>query len=156
MMKSNKFIIVALLVLAVTMIFFIKGYLNRKNSEEGILHSIPSSAEILFLSDRDTGHQGREIYSMSVDGKDITRITYLNGYFGVFGIDRSKKHIVATIINQITKRKSLWILDLKTGEIRQLTDPKNDAEGNSFSPDGEWVVFHMVVAGENQADIYIK
>ena len=36
----------------------------------------------------------------------------------------------------------------------RLTERINTAEGDSFSPDGEWIVFFMVVAGEVQSDIY--
>lgn len=46
------------------------------------------------------------------------------------------------------------MLDLETKSETRLTDKTNTAEGDSFSPDGEWIVFWMVVAGEAQGDIY--
>lgn len=129
----------------------------------GCLNNIPPSSKILFVSNMDTGTRAKEIYSMDENGSGITRITYSNYHHRLVGIDRTKRYIVTTRVEKDTDppaglgdedRKTLWILDLKTGSEKRLTDPDNNAEGNSFSPDGEWIVFHMVVAGDNQADIY--
>ena len=51
-------------------------------------------------------------------------------------------------------RKSLWVIDLETGEEKMLTSANGIAEGDSFSPDGEWVVFWMIPEGEVSSDIY--
>jgi len=46
------------------------------------------------------------------------------------------------------------VIDLETGEETRLTDIDNHAEGDSFTPDGEWIVFLMKLEGEEQSDIY--
>lgn len=43
---------------------------------------------------------------------------------------------------------------MQTGEERALTDQDAFAEGDSFSPDGEWLVFFMRPPGEETSDIY--
>jgi len=118
------------------------------------INPLPSSAEILFLSNMDTGSQGREIYSMSADGSNVTRITYTGGYYRLLGIDVTRRYIVVTKKDRDTGKKSLWLIDLRKGEEKRLTDPENNAEGDSFSPDGEWIVFYMTLSDESQSDIY--
>ncbi len=44
--------------------------------------------------------------------------------------------------------------EAEDGEETPLTDAANHAEGRSFSLDGEWIVFWMILSGESQADIY--
>ncbi|MCD6383419.1 MAG: PD40 domain-containing protein [Thermoplasmata archaeon] len=100
---------------------------------------------------------------MDENGNDVIRITHSSYHHRIVGIDRTKRYILATRVVEDTDppeglgdedRKSLWLLDLETGHEKRLTDPANNAEGDSFSPDGEWIVFQMVVAGDRQADIY--
>ena len=50
-------------------------------------------------------------------------------------------------------RKSLWGLDTETGEELMLTGALDNAEGDSFSPNGEWVVFWMIPEGGITSDI---
>jgi Tol biopolymer transport system component len=113
---------------------------------------IPENAQILFLSNQDTGSSRMEIYSMDAQGGGITRITATNEQHFVFGIDSSHRYIVATRGSENQKR--LWLLDLQTGEEKPITRAEDNAEGRSFSPDGEWIVFWMVPAGEQYSDIY--
>ncbi len=156
--KSILYISVIFIVTALTI-----GCLNNHTPErtQKGLQPLPASAKILFVSNMDDG-RSKEIYSMSEDG-DITRITYSKFHHRAIGIDKTGRYIVVTRVEKDTNppsglgdedRKSVWILDLKTGSERRLTDPKNNAEGHSFSPDGKWVVFYMIVAGDRQADIY--
>lgn len=104
-----------------------------------------------------------EIYSIDSNGKDITRITFTGLYHRIMGLDVTGRYLVVTrIVNDTNPpygignedKKSLWLTDLKEGKEKLLTDIKNNAEGDSFSPDGEWIVFYMSVYGENQSDIY--
>ena len=103
-----------------------------------------------------------EIYSMDSNGKDITRITFTGLHHMIMGIDKTGRYLVVTRITNDTDspdgigdedKKSLWLIDLKEGKEKLLTDIKNNAEGDSFSPDGEWIVFYMSIYGENQSDI---
>lgn len=168
MVKRNKIVfytILPMIIIIITTIAF-EAFLNSqtpKEPQESGLYPLPVSAKILFVSNMDTGSRAKEIYSMNENGSDITRITYSNYHHKIVGIDKTKRYVVATRVENDTNpparlgdedRKSLWILDLETGSEKRLTDPNNNAEGDSFSPDGEWIVFHTVVAGDTQADIY--
>jgi Tol biopolymer transport system component len=68
------------------------------------------------------------------------------------GIDPSGRYIAAT--RGTEEKKRLWLLDLVTGKETPLTDAENHAEGRTFSPDGEWIVFWMIPTGETYSDIY--
>ena len=116
------------------------------------LRALPLTAEIIFTSNPDVGMNRWEIYSMDAQGNDVTRITNTNENHFILGIDSSRRYIVAT--RGTEEKKRLWLLDLATGEEIPLTDAENHAEGRTFSPDGEWVVFWMVPTGETLADIY--
>lgn len=127
------------------------------------IQPLPFTAEILFLSNRDTLDRTKEIYSMDASGNHITRLTYTNKHHFLIGIDKTRTYLLATRMDKDTDnpkglgdedRKNLWIINLETGEETRLTDPDNQAEGDSFSPDSEWVVFWMVPKGEQTSDIY--
>jgi len=59
--------------------------------------------------------EGREIYSMSADGSNVTRITYTGGYYRFLGIDVTRRYIVVTKRDRDTGKKSLWLIDLRKG-----------------------------------------
>ena len=114
------------------------------------LGSLPDCAAILFTSNRDIGNRSREIYAMDADGGNITRITCTNEFHFIAGIDPSRRYIVATRALEDTAEpeglgnediRSIWILDLKTKEEKRLADASYLTEGDSFSPDGEWIVY---------------
>jgi len=159
--SSYKIAFVGFIVLIVAIS---SGCLNNYSTEsQQFLHPLPTSAQILFVSNMDTGSRAKEIYCMNENGGNITRITYSHYHHRILGIDKSKRYIAATRIEKDTNppaglgdedRKSLWVLDLETGNEKRLTDPANNTEGDSFSPNGEWTVFHMIIAGDSQADIY--
>lgn len=137
---------------------------SGKPVEDGArIGSLPETAEILFVSNRDTGKRRAEIYSMDREGRKVTRLTYTNEHHFIMGIDSSRCCIVASRAEEDTEippglgnedKRSLWLLDLETRREIRLTDPRNHAEGDSFSPDGEWIVFLMKLAGQEQSDIY--
>lgn len=127
------------------------------------INSLPETADILFVSNRDTGSRRTEIYAMDVDTREVTRITFTNVHHFIIGIDHLRQYIVVSRAEKDTDppsglgnedRRSLWVIDLLTRQEFRLTDPGNHAEGDSFSPDGEWIVFLMRLAGEQQSDIY--
>ncbi|KYK36862.1 MAG: hypothetical protein AYK19_00795 [Theionarchaea archaeon DG-70-1] len=127
------------------------------------IQPLPPTAEILFLSNRDTKGRNKEIYSMNATGGNVTRLTYTNEHHFMVGIDNTKTYLVVTRADTDTEkpkglgdedRKNLWVVNLKTGKETPLTDPDNLAEGDSFSPDSEWVVFWMVQKGEHTSDLY--
>jgi Tol biopolymer transport system component len=131
--------------------------------EPGRLGELPKTAAILFVSNRDTGSRRTEIYSMDADGKNITRLTFTKEHHFLVAMDRSRQYIVASRVVEDTAppsglsdedRKSIWLLDLKNKEEFRLTDLRNHAEGRSFSPDSEWIVFLMKKDDKGQVDIY--
>jgi Tol biopolymer transport system component len=124
---------------------------NTNQLDTKRLQPIPENAGILFLSNQDTGTSRMEIYSMDSQG-NITRITNTEEQHFIFGIDSSRRYILATRGSENLKR--LWLLDLQSGEETPLTGAQDNAEGHSFSPDGEWIVFWMIPAGEKYSDIY--
>jgi Tol biopolymer transport system component len=89
---------------------------------------------------------------MDSQGGNITRITDSNENHFILGIDPSGRYIVST--RGTEEKKRLWMLDLAEGKETPLTDAENHAEGRTFSPDGEWIVFWMIPAGETTSDIY--
>jgi Tol biopolymer transport system component len=93
-----------------------------------------------------------EIYSMDAEGGSINRVTTSDKQHYVFGVDYGRRYIAATTGSE--EKKQLWLLDSETGRETPLTRVENNAEGRSFSPDGEWVVFWMVPAGGQYSDIY--
>jgi len=149
---------------------FSQGYYNCSGCLNGACNlsimrvdSLPLTAEILFVSNRDTGTRRREIYSMDANGGNQTRITFTNKHHSITGIDSSRRYLVTSLAEEDTNspsglgdedEKTLWIIDLETKQETCLTPVENDASGDSFSPDSEWIVFMMTVKGEEQPDIY--
>lgn len=126
------------------------------SAEQPRIGSLPSTAEILFVSNRDTGDSRTEIYAMDRNGNNVTRITYTQEYHFITGIDPSRRFIAASRAEEDTNsngeldggdRRALWLIDLETKQETRLTDPANHAEGDSFSPDSEWIVFLMKLSG---------
>lgn len=137
--------------------------LNDTIIDENRISDLPADADILFVSNRDTGSRRAEIYSMNADGSNQQRLTYTNEHHFLMGIDNSRRYIVTSRMERDTNkpkglgdedRRSLWIIDLQTKQETRLTNIEDTAEGRTFSPNGEWIVFMMTVQGEEQADIY--
>lgn len=143
-------------------VILIGGCVQEGETPERI-SSLPETADILFVSNRDTQSRRAEIYAMDLDTNEVTRLTFTEEHHFILGIDRSRRYIAASRAEKDTDpprglgnedRRALWVIDLQTKKEIRLTDLENHAEGDSFSPDGEWIVFHMKVAGEEQTDIY--
>lgn len=153
-MISHRYIL-AVLIAALTLSTLLFGCHATENSDQtepDRLRTLPENAQVLFLSNQDTGTSRMEIYSMDAQGGSITRITATDEQHFVFGIDSNGRYIVATRGSE--DRKRLWLLDLQTGEEISITSAEDNAEGRSFSPDGEWIVFWMIPAGGIYSDIY--
>ncbi len=127
------------------------------------INALPETADILFTSTRDTHSRRAELYCMDIDTKEVTRLTFTKEHHFISGIDRSNRYIVVSRAEKDTDppsglgnedKRALWLIDVTTKEEIRLTDPRHHAEGDSFSPDGEWIVFHMTLDGEDQSDIY--
>lgn len=167
MKKITKIILIliTLIIIAITILSLIDEtpYGSGFIQDESRITSLPESAEILFVSNRDTGSRRTEIYSMNADGSNQQRLTYTNEHHFIMGIDNSRRYIVTSRAEKDTDkpkglgeedRRALWLIDLETKKETRLTDIENSAEGDSFSPDGEWIVFCMKIKGEDQMDLY--
>ena len=124
---------------------------------------IPETADVLLLSNRDTGGRLKEIYAMDTVHGTLTRITYSSVHHFMAGVDPSGRYIAATRMVEDTAppqglgdedERSLWVIDTHTGEERRLSPEGAVAEGKSFSPDSEWIVFWMIPQGRQTSDIY--
>lgn len=103
---------------------------------------------IVFTSERE-GHGQADIYRVRADGTGLERLTDSPALDdqGVLSPDGTKLAFVST---RQTYRANIWILDLKTQELRSLTG-KADIQGDpmkpdgffkpAWSPDGQWIAF---------------
>jgi len=168
--RKLGFVIIAIIILAVIATLFGSGqdngeYLNSSFIGVGRIRPLPQGADILFVSNMDSGPGSRrsEIYALDLDTGDQARITTTNEHHFIMGIDPSRRYIVTSRAEKDTSppaglgdedRRALWLIDLETKEERRLTDIENHAESRSFSPDGEWIVFAMRTPDEKLHDIY--
>ena len=102
---------------------------------------------------------------MDSDGGNVVRLTFTNEHHFISGIDHSRRYIVTSRAENDTDppvglgdedRRTLWLIDLETKTETRLTNPNDHAEGRSFSPDGQWIVFCMKLSSkdEDQTGIY--
>ena len=161
-MKTSR-VTVARMLIVVILVSGCTQESEELHKEKERLRPLPGSSDILFVSNRDTESRRTEVYAADIETQTVTRLTYTEEHHFILGIDYSRKFIVVSRAEKDTHppkglgdedRRSLWVLDLESNQEIRLTDPRHHAEGNSFSPDGEWVVFHMKLAGEDQSDIY--
>ncbi len=136
---------------------------DKETDEQRRIGTLPPTADVLFVSNRDTGSRRAEIYATDSEGRNVNRLTFTNEHHFILGIDPTRRYIAVSRAEEDTDppdglgdedRRSLWLVDLETKEETRFTDPRHHAEGDSFSPVGEWIVFHMKLAGEDQSDIY--
>lgn len=77
-----------------------------------------------------------EIYLQSFNGREIDRLTEVNGYDGDVDIDpKSGKHTVFTSTRD--GFPTLYLADAKLRNARRLSDSKFTDRGGRFSPDGK-------------------
>jgi Tol biopolymer transport system component len=91
------------------------------------------------------------------------RISNTDEYHFLVGMDKSKRYLIDSRADADTHppqgidggdRLAIWVIDMQTMEERRLTDPKVHSEGDSFSPDAEWIVFLRRAEEGEQLDIY--
>jgi hypothetical protein len=102
-------------------ILLLSGCGTSDTSETGnpsALNPLPENAELLFLSSRGSSEFRFEIYAREPDGT-VTRITTSDQQHHIFGIDGSRRYIVAT--RGPEDRKRVWLLDLESGTETPLT-----------------------------------
>lgn len=153
--------IAAVAIVAVAALAFLGG--PRGPSSQAGARPIPDGATVLFESNRDTGGGRKEVYAMDYDGLNVTRITTTQIHHFLTGIDPSGRFLIVSGADQDTHaplglgdedRRALWVIDTITGNATRITARENSAEGDSVSPDGQWIVFHMALSGSLQSDLY--
>jgi Tol biopolymer transport system component len=164
-MKFKKRIDLRFVAIIITILLSIPGCQASKvraEVERERIGSLPPTAQILFVSNRDTKTRRNEIYTMDADGNNVTRLTFTEEHHFIMGIDRSRRYIVTSRAVEDTRKpkglgsedsRSLWVIDLETKKEIRLSDLRYHAEGRSFSPDGQWIVF-LMKPGDKKMDIY--
>ena len=97
---------------------------------------------VFFISDRDACKRCYYLYSMDFDGKDVKKLSDLRLEDSWMGSRNNGTEMVVSgrIGNEV--RYQLFIIDLKTGKYRQITnEPAAAHRDPSFSPDGKRIVF---------------
>jgi len=153
---NNKIITI----LAITLLLVGIIWVNQKKEIE---YPLTLSGDILFTSNKDTNNRQKEIHMIDLSESEPTRITKTEYHHFLVGTEKQNRYLVVTRAIEDTDepqglgdedQKSLWIIDLETGNETQLTENQAIAEGDSFSPDGEWIVFWMQQTPETSSDIY--
>ncbi|MDY6934539.1 MAG: hypothetical protein SVZ03_10005 [Spirochaetota bacterium] len=102
--------------------------------EQFRIKSLSSTAEFLFVFNRDTNTSRTEIYSMDRNGEGVTRIAYTEEHHFIMGVDPVRRYLVCSRSEEDTNdngelddwdRRSLWIIDLITKNEVRLTDLEN-------------------------------
>ncbi len=109
---------------------------------------IESPEKIAFMSNRDGFW---DIYMMNSDGSAQIRLTHdeMKGPFA-FSVSPDSKKIA--YISDKSGNPELWVMDITTNEITQITETEVVDEGSpSWSTDGENIIFH---SNANNINLY--
>lgn len=118
--------------------------LVRHPSAETSASWSPNGQEVYFSSDRGGGPQ---IYKVNSDGTELSRVSFRGRYNT--GAALSPKGDKMAFSRMEGSRMSLYVLDLRTGEERQLTNMGNN-DSPSWSPDGRMITFCSDRTGRSQ------
>lgn len=89
-----------------------------------------------------------------IDGSNDEYLTQNANYNGRFGLD--KKHKQMAFISDRSGSNQLYIMELESREVRQITNDGMVAKYHSFSPDGRQIAVCMALpADDPKWDIYI-
>ena len=111
--------------------------------------SSPDGRTLVFASQR-AGEDGAQLFLMAIDGSGIRRLTLSGGESGQVTDDYAHwSPDGGSIVFQRTTRPEggspdadIWLIDVETGEERQLTDTPEDWDSTpSFAADGKSVLF---------------
>jgi TolB protein len=97
---------------------------------------------VFFISDRDACKRCYFLHSMDFDGRNIRKISDLRLEDSWMGSrnDGTEMVVSGRVGNDV--RYQLFIIDIKTGKYRQITDePAAAFRDPSFSPDGKRIVY---------------
>jgi TolB protein len=130
----------------------------------------PDGRRIAFTSSRSMppGYQGEprfysELYVMDADGSNVQQITFSEGLtdFQPAWSPDGRRIVIARgpgtppPPDHLTAPTDLWIIDLASGQERQLTDSAETWEGFAdWSPDGRRIAFEGDLAEPGNDDVY--
>lgn len=117
----------------------------------------PDGSRIVFVSRRDSDRG--EIYTMNADGSGITRLTTNDRYEEVPAWSPDGNLIAFGALAGDTKDDAylqIFVLDLRTGKERQITQLPGHNSAPRWSPDARRIAFYgNVGAGFAGADIFV-
>jgi TolB protein len=97
----------------------------------------PDGKSLVFTSDR---NGSADLYTVNPDGSGLTRLTTETSYDdqAAFSPDGSQLVFVST---RGKGTANLWILDLATKNVKELTSGPGGDFRPSWSPDGKWIAY---------------
>jgi TolB protein len=95
----------------------------------------PDGSKILFASDRDGSTQ---LYIGNIDGSSIRRVSQMQGLRG--RSDWSVQNLIATYAGESWARE-VFTMNLDGSNAHRVSRKGGNAQGPSFSPDGQWIAF---------------
>lgn len=106
----------------------------------------PDGRRIAFVSSRAGNPQ---IFVMNADGSDVTRMTF-RGNYNTTPDWSPRGDLIAFTARDERNVFDIFTVDVKTKEIRRLTQDQGNNEEPSFAPDGLHIVFTSTREGRSQ------
>jgi TolB protein len=96
----------------------------------------PFDSKLAFVST--AGGRFKEVYTQSIDGQDLIKLTS-NPTINLFpSFDRSSNHLL--YLSYKSLEPALYIVDLKAQSEMKITSPHGRVIGGTLSPDGDQIV----------------
>jgi TolB protein len=96
----------------------------------------PFDSKLAFVSTG--GGRFKEVFTQSIDGQDLTKLTS-NPTINLFpSFDRSTSHLL--YLSYKTREPALYLIDLKAQSELRITSPHGRVIGGTLSPDAEQIV----------------
>lgn len=125
------------------------GLIKRLTSSWGIDTSpawSPDGKQIAFVSSRAGNPQ---LYVMGADGGEPSRITFQGNYNQTPAWSPRGTHVAFTARDE-RNVFDIFVLDLRTKEIKRVTQDQGNNEEPAFSPNGRMLVFSTTRGGSRQ------
>jgi TolB protein len=106
----------------------------------------PDGKQIAFVSSRAGNPQ---LYVMSADGGEPSRITFQGNYNQTPAWSPRGSHVAFTARDE-RNVFDIFVLDLRTKEIKRVTQDQGNNEEPAFSPNGRMLVFATTRGGSRQ------
>lgn len=110
------------------------------------------SGKYIYYNEEDS--LGRNIWRCKLDGTAKERLTEVNGYNGRFEVNADESQMA--FISDRTGQNELLLMNLKTKNVKQLTNDEMIEKYISWSPDGKQIAFTMAAPSDDPKwDIYM-